>query len=301
MTGHQDRPVVIGIDAGGSKTKGVRVQEGRVVQEALAGSANIPSVGMEEAGRQVDLLLDQLGRGGVVAACIGGAGADTPQGEEVLRRLLQAKLPGARVRAVHDAPLVLAAAGAERGLVLIAGTGSVAWGIGPSGKEARAGGWGFLLGDEGSGYAIAREAVRHALRLNDRGLPPDRLTLRLLRACGLQRPEQLLDLFYEDTSRRRWADRARTVFELAEAGDAEAGRLVDEAAAALSGIVEVVARRLSISGPVVMAGGVVINQPQPESELHRRLSRAGLTDVRLLEAEPVMGAVRLAERLLPVP
>lgn len=299
MAGRGPGPeAVVGIDAGGSKTKGVRVEGGRVIREARSASANISSVGVEEAGRQLDLLLDELDRGGVAAACIGAAGADTPEGEERLRRLLQDKLPEARVRVVHDTPLVLAAAGVEYGIVLISGTGSVAWGVGPTGEDARAGGWGYLLGDEGSGFGIAREAVRHALTALDRNLPPDRLSGRLVEVCGLDRPQQLLDFFYADPGRRGWADRARVVFELAEDGDAASEQIVQEAAAALAEIALVVSERLSLPGPVVMAGGLVVNQPQLQSKVRARLSERGITDVWVLEDEPVLGAVRLAERLL---
>ena len=68
---------------------------------------------------------------------------------------------------------------------------------------ARAGGWGYLLGDEGSGYCIAREAVRHALRLADEGQPPDRLSQRLTAACNVKRAGQLIDHFYANPERRR--------------------------------------------------------------------------------------------------
>jgi N-acetylglucosamine kinase-like BadF-type ATPase len=71
-----------------------------------------------------------------------------------------ALVPGARVRVVHDAHLVLAAGGLDTGVALIAGTGSVAWGACPDGPDARAGGWGYLLGDEGSATALFREDTR---------------------------------------------------------------------------------------------------------------------------------------------
>jgi N-acetylglucosamine kinase-like BadF-type ATPase len=193
---------------------------------------------------------------------------------------------------------VLAAAGVESGVVLISGTGSVAWGLGAGGEKARAGGWGHLLGDEGSGFGIAREAVRHALTEMDRERPPDRLTGSLLLACDLSRPDQLLDLFYDNSSRRDWADRARVVFELAEVGDPASTRIVDEAAAALAELVEVVTGRISLLGPVVMAGGLMMHQALLQSEVRRRLGKRGIADVRLLDAEPVVGAVRLAERLV---
>ena len=99
----------------------------------------------------------------------------------------RSRLPGAAVQVVHDTELILATAELTTGIALIAGTGSVAWGRDASGAVARAGGWGYLLGDEGSGYGIAREVVRHALRLADEGQPPDQLSEQLITACNLQR------------------------------------------------------------------------------------------------------------------
>lgn len=90
---------------------------------------------------------------------------DTPGQEERLHRLIQAQAPGAAVRIVHDTALILAAADVDHGVALISGTGSVAWGRAADGRTARAGGWGYLLGDEGSGHAVGRQAVRYALGL----------------------------------------------------------------------------------------------------------------------------------------
>src|SRR5437879_7072469 len=103
------------------------------------------------------------------ACCAGSAGAEVPAGRERLENLLASILPGCKVTVVHDARLVLAAAGLDSGVALIAGTGSVAFGRDPGGREARAGGWGWLLGDEGSGAWIVREAAREVLRRADAG------------------------------------------------------------------------------------------------------------------------------------
>ena len=116
---------VLGLDIGGSKTQGLLVDGADVVAEAFAGSANIASVGEQEAGRQLDALLSGLEGYAVAAACAGAAGADTPEGEARLARLLQGRLPDARVRVVHDSWLLLAAAGLDTGVAVISGTGSV--------------------------------------------------------------------------------------------------------------------------------------------------------------------------------
>ena len=137
----------------------------------LAGSANLSSVGAAEVARQLTIVFDGLGRDGVSAVCVGAAGVDSPEQEERLRELVQDQVPGAVVQIVHDTRLILAAAGVEHGIALIAGTGSVAWGRAADGWVARAGGWGYLLGDEGSGYWVGLQAVRHALAQTDRGEP----------------------------------------------------------------------------------------------------------------------------------
>jgi N-acetylglucosamine kinase-like BadF-type ATPase len=289
---------VLGLDVGGSKTRGARAEGGRLVTEALAGSANIASVGVQEAGRQLDRIVAALGGAGVAAVCVGAAGADTPEGQQRLARLIGERLPGARVVVVHDTRIILAAAGVDEGVVVISGTGSVAWGMRGDGRQARAGGWGYLLGDEGSGYGLARDAVRHALAVADRGLPATPLTERLIADCGLAAREELLDHFYARPERRYWADRGRAVCALADRGDVDAGRLLDAAAVALAGMVGVVADRVAVRGPVVLAGGLLVNTPSLQRQVRSRLADLGIVDVRVLDSDPVQGAVRLAEQLL---
>ena len=289
---------LVGLDIGGSKTAGLRVEAGEVVREAEAGSASLVSVGEAEAGRQLDALLERLGRDGVAAVCAGAAGADSPEGVARLARLLGERLPGAAVRVVHDTQLILAAAEVEAGVAVIAGTGSVAWGIRLDGVHARAGGWGYLLGDEGSGYGVAREAVRQVLGELDRAEPVGPLAERLLADCGLARREHLLDHFYATPERRYWAQRARVVFELED--EAACRHIAEGAADALTGLAATVAGRLGLAGPVVLAGGLAVHQPRLQELVRERLGERGIRDVRVLDKAPVLGAVRLAERLPPV-
>jgi glucosamine kinase len=288
---------VLGLDIGGSKTHAARADGGVVLDEALAGSANVSSVGPAEAGRQLDVILDRLGTKGIRAVCAGAAGVDTQAGEARLRDLLAERLPCARIRVVHDSQLILAAAGVVDGIAVISGTGSVAWGR-RGDQHTRAGGWGYLLGDEGSGYWVAREAVRRTLARVDRGEPADHLGQQLAADCGLQVPEQLLDHFYAQPDRRYWAGRARVVFELAGSGDPQSGPIVEAAAHALAKLAIAVGSRLDASGPVVLAGGLVVHQPALQKLVRRRLAEHHFTDVRVLAVDPVRGAVELAQRLL---
>ncbi|MGW4841948.1 N-acetylglucosamine kinase [Nocardia brasiliensis] len=287
---------VLGLDIGGSKTMAVRAEGAMVVAQARAGSANVASVGADAAGHQLDLILERVGGDGVQAVCAGAAGADTPEGRARLQDLLAQRLPDAMIRVVHDSELVLAAAGLDEGIALISGTGSVAWGR-HAGRTARAGGWGYLLGDQGSGYWVAREAVCRALAAVDRGEPADPLGRALAAECGLRSTEQLLDHFYDHTDRRYWARRARVVIEMAATGDPVGREILAAAVADLTDLVGTVADRLSYPGPVIVAGGLAVHQPLLQAELRRALAGRGLDDVRVLDVDPVHGAVRLARQL----
>jgi glucosamine kinase len=286
---------VIGVDIGGSKTHGIRSVDGRQVAEAVAGSANVAAVGPAAAGRQLDALFAQLGSGGVDAVCAGAAGADGVESVGVVTRLISDRVPGARVSVVHDARLVLAAEGLDAGVALIAGTGSVAWGRRADGTNARAGGWGHLLGDEGSGYRVALDAVRHALDRMDTGAPVDALTTALLVGCGLDTRDELIDFVYLRQDRRYWADRARLVAALAEQDDPAAARIVATAADALATLARRVLDRLDLPGPVVLGGGFAVHQPLLQQAVRDRLPG---TEVRILAHAPAIGAVRLAAALL---
>lgn len=290
--------LVLGLDIGGSKTHALLCDGETVLEEVFAGSANPSSAGIAEAIRQLDLIFAQLHTDEVRAICAGAAGVDTTEGEERFRRLLTERAPTAQVSVVHDTALILATAGTTTGTAVISGTGSVAWGRRSDGYVARAGGWGYLLGDEGSGYWVTREAVRHALLRTESGRSADKLSQQLAADCGLQRVEQLVDHFYANPERRYWASRARIVFEHAAAGDQASSRIVSAAAEALAALVYRVGQRLGSTGPVVLAGGLVVNQPALQQAVRERLSRQGRNDVRVLDRAPAYGAVSLAQALL---
>jgi glucosamine kinase len=291
---------IVGLDVGGSKTHAVLADGTGVLAETVVGSANIASVGVREATRQLSAALDQLGATEIDGVCAGAAGADSPEQRDQLAALIGGLLPTARVEVVHDARLLLAAAGLDTGIALISGTGSVAWGATPDGRSWRAGGWGYLLGDEGSGYGVARAAVQHVLGLLDRAAPPDRLTAALVEGCGLTGPQQLQERFYANPERRHWAQQAGLVFALAADGDPAAVRIADDAAGALAALVATVAGVLGSTGPLVCAGGLITHQPSLLARLRAGLAAdsttAGITDIRLLDRDPVHGAVRLALR-----
>ncbi len=162
--------VYLGIDGGGSKTAFVLEDEsGQILGRAETGPSNWLSAGKEEAGRNIAAGIRQLEAVPDVVGC-GFAGAGRPEGIQFFKDSLSALLPKAQIFVETDAFIsYIGAIGLEPGILLIAGTGSIAIGRRRDGSMIRVGGWGPIFGDEGSGFWIGREAIQAALRANDAG------------------------------------------------------------------------------------------------------------------------------------
>ncbi len=279
----------VGLDIGGTKTHGVLWRGTEVVAEAKAGSANVQNVSAAEARDNLRQLFAALGGRHVTAVTAGSGGIDTEEDAARLRGLITPFAPGADVDVVHDTRLILAAGGAAAGIAVIAGTGSAAWGVTEDGREARSGGWGYLLGDEGSGYWLAREAVRHTLHRFNLALGQGELGRRVLAANSAASPTELIGLFHSDLGRRHWASQSPLVFEAAEAGDEAARALIDAAAAALAGLVADIVTVIGVPGPVVIGGGLAVHQPPLQRAVRTVLAASGIAEVTFLTRDPVMG------------
>jgi N-acetylglucosamine kinase-like BadF-type ATPase len=290
---------VIGLDAGGTKTVGLLADEsGTVLRDARAGGGNLTTegeLGVEKVLFQVIDALDPPAP--VEAVCLGIAGADRPAHREVVREMLARLGFRRRVRVVHDAVVALAAGAPDGvGLVIVAGTGSVAYGVDPEGRTARSGGWGWLLGDEASAFWLGHAAVRQGIRGADGRGPETSLYERICRRVGAGSPQDLADWFYaQDRPRTGVAELAGLVEEAADEGDHAAAALLDQAADHLARAARAVARRLTFPEPypLVLAGGTFRACPslQPRLEACLELPRAR---VERLAVEPALGAVTLA-------
>ncbi|MGX5358642.1 N-acetylglucosamine kinase [Kocuria sp. KH4] len=287
--------ILIGLDIGGSKTHGLRAEGGTVAREAFGGSANVQNVSRDAAASVLAQVLAELGAADADTVVAGAGGVDTAADAQALRGLIAPHAGRARVVVVHDTRLVLAAGGCDTGIAVIAGTGSAAWGAAPDGRQARAGGWGHLLGDEGSGYWLGRELVRRALARHDSGRVPDALDRAVLDRCGLAEPGGLIERFHTLPERKFWADLSRVAFAAAP-GDEDAMLLVDRTADALAELAAAVSRRLELAGPVVVGGGLAVHQPLLRQRLREAAVRRGLGEVRVLDRAPVHGTLRLADR-----
>jgi len=193
---------VVGIDAGGSKTVGLLADEaGEVRAAARAGGANLQvqgELGVEKVLYEVIARLEPPGP--IAAVCLGMAGVDRPGERELLHGVLRrlGLYWTARIRIENDAFIALVAGAPERlGIVVVAGTGSVAYGVDGEGRTARSGGWGYLLGDEGSAYWLGHAALRRAIRAADGRDEPTSLVDRLARRLDLEVPAGLVSWFYD--------------------------------------------------------------------------------------------------------
>jgi glucosamine kinase len=279
---------LLGLDIGGSSSRARLVEDGRIVAEAEGPGANVAALRPRVVESRLRALLADLSVT-PIACCAGSAGAEVPGGRERLERILSELLPDCRITVVHDARLVLAAAGFESGIALISGTGSVAYGRDSGGHEARAGGWGWLIGDDGSAAWLAREAAREVMLRSDSGAPLGRLGTSMLSAVKARGITDLMGRLNGLSEPREWAALAGVVFEAAT-DDAGAASLIERTASALGDLVGLVRKQLALDGPLVLAGGQLLNQPRLESAVRERLGVA-----TRLQEPPVAGAVRLAE------
>jgi N-acetylglucosamine kinase-like BadF-type ATPase len=311
--------LILGIDGGGSKTLALLADaDGRVLGRGLGGNANYQSAGFAAASRAVREAIaraaEDAGLGAeagthhpaprIAALCLGLAGAAREEDKTLYREWTQTVFTGARVLIVNDAEIVLAAGTPDEwGVALICGTGSIAYGRDAAGQVARAGGWGYVLGDEGSGYAIGRGALQAVVHAADGRGPATHLTAVVLSHWGLAAPEELIRRVYrESTLPADIAALAPLVIATAEE-DAVAAGIVAEAGRDLASALAAVIARLDITGPVpvALAGGLLVN-----FEVLRRAVIAAAVERKLhLEpilpvAEPAQGALRLARELIGV-
>jgi N-acetylglucosamine kinase-like BadF-type ATPase len=257
----------LGVDGGQSATKAVIGEEGgRILGAGLGGPSNHAGAeeGRAKLERGVSVAVGAacqaagLDAAAVVfeAACFGMSG-----GPDDKREILAALLRAHRLIVTTDAAIALSGAtAAGQGIVVIAGTGSMAYGRNALGRSARAGGWGYVFGDEGGAFDMVRRALRAALRMEEGWGPPTALRGALLEASGARDANQALHLFYgAQWPRERIASLAPLVDATAEAGDGVALEIVQQSARDLALIAAAVRAQLwRPANPVEVAyvGGV---------------------------------------------
>jgi len=297
----------LGIDGGGSKTHALLADHaGNVLGSGTAPSSNYQAVGMAAATTAVqqaiaaaraDARIDLQTE--IAAACVGLAGVDRA-GDRALWEAYLAREPVARrIVLRNDAELLLAAGTPDGwGVALICGTGSICYGCAPDGRTARAGGWGYLLGDEGSGYDIARGALRLVTQTADGRAGAHTLLQAVLDHWQLAQPVELITHVYRPgVGRADIAPLAGVVVALAAAGDPYAVEIVLHSARELARLIRAVVGKLHLDAPPLALGGGVLGASTV-------LQRAVLGHVGVVlgpaqyVAQPAHGAIVLAQRVL---
>src|SRR4051812_13168126 len=196
-----DSPLLLGVDGGGTSTIALLARpEGDPVGRGVAGPSNAKAVGVAAARQALEAAIAAafadagLEARTVCVACLGLAGFDRPEDRQLLGEWAEAGRWAERLILVNDGDLVVAAGTADGwGVGVIAGTGSIAVARAPDGRKSRAGGWGHLIGDEGSAYGLALAALRRlARRADGRETPrmtPDPLSVHLCRVLGISGSE----------------------------------------------------------------------------------------------------------------
>lgn len=294
----------LGIDAGGTKTECIAGDERRPLGRSIGGTIKIKKVGTETATKALAAAVRAACKDAdiqprsIARTCIGIAGSSIPEVVDWAHDSLR-KLVGGEVEVVNDAHIAhYAAFGDAPGVLVIAGTGSHILGINEKRETARAGGWGPIISDEGSGFWIGRLAVAQAMRAHDSGRPT-KLLEAVMHAWKLKTLEAVVSMANSNPP-PDFASLLPEILRYADAGDALARDILAAAASELAQLARVVIRKLwptpaDIS--VAVTGGVFAHSPLIGQMFANsvRSERAGVT-VKLEPVHPVMGALEMARK-----
>jgi glucosamine kinase len=323
----------LGIDGGGSKTTCAVADESSVLATVTVGASNITRVGEAGARETLQAGIGEACRSAKInpqqvrRVCVGAAGAGREEIATAVGKIVAEIIPG-EIEVVGDMEIALAAAfGDGPGVIVIAGTGSIAYGRDARRKTARAGGWGFAISDEGSAHWIGRAAVSAVLRAADevgdgrteqgqaeqdqaqrhqvednQAWPAWRLFRELKTASNV---DSLSQLARRANANSDFAALFPAVLAAAESGDAVARQVIAEASGELVRLAEIVLRRL-FSGPhssvlsavpLAMAGGVFRHGAMIRDLFYNGVRAANPNVVLNPEVvDPVHGALRMARR-----
>lgn len=294
---------VAGFDGGGTKTAmEARDMDGKVLLRYEAEGLNYNSNSEEALKDTLEELGDKLSaiEGGISSCdtlCVSTAGISNPRArgffEKTLRELgfqCQLVFVGDHVGALYGS------LGKGEGIILVSGTGSICYGKNRDGKESRTGGWGHLIDDEGSGYAIGRDILSAAVRSFDKRTESSILLPMVLKAIGGASIQDIIQYTYKAASKKDIAALAPLLTEALHHKDKEAAAIAGKAAEELVKLVLPVARQLELEGgEIAFTGGVLLHCGEIRREVEYRLS-GELPELKIVKAryDSVAGAVFIA-------
>lgn len=304
-------PLFMGIDGGGSTLRVAIADASLRLRCSITDKSANPSIIGLDAARTViqGAIADALNQArlqpqDIDAMAIGIAGASNLHSAKWLAETVKPALPECLLVPSSDLEIALVGALAQRhGILLLAGTGSAVYGVAPSGQRLQVGGWGYLLGDEGSGYWIGLQLLRHVVARFDEGASSagDSLTRCCLETLGLSEPREIVAWLYREEAppAARIASLAERVLKLAandmhlaETGGKWAENVLDLAADQLVRQVDLMRSRLDYpDAPIAFAGGLLDKGNALSAKAAQRL---GLSERPVAQHPPVIGAALLA-------
>lgn len=292
--------ILVGADVGGSKTAVAVSRDGQIIGRAEGpGAAVRPGRALVSASTIADVVRQALAGAGLLLGdvlVVGAAGAGREPERDELRKALRGENVASSIIVTTDIEIALAAAFAEGpGIVVSAGTGSVAVGRDRAGKRHRIGGYGWQMGDEGSGYAIGRASLGAVSRAVDGRSPQTALSARLLKATRSESYDDLVR-WAAGASPAEVAALAPHVLAVAAAGDPLAQGIADYAARELSQLAICLVPKMDIAPPVPVAvTGGLLGADQPlRKTLLAKLSEESVFQPTNTPVDAVAGALRLA-------
>lgn len=296
-----DVRLFLGVDGGGSKTAAVIVDSmGSEVGRGSSGSGNYAAVGLESAVRNITEAVQQARAAvpgiSLTSAWIGLAGVDRPADMEILSPHLSKLASGMKL--TNDAELALSPLPGVVGVAVVVGTGAIAVGRNSQGKTARAGGWGHIIGDEGSGYDLGCRALQAVIRAYDGRGRRTSLTERVLERWELSDPTGIIGRVYPDTDKAEIARLSSLVFSEARAGDEIAREMVEDAATEICLSIEAVARHLDLPSEnlaLSFIGGLVLYEEDFRERILKHVGRTyTVSKVELVHDPALSAAMALA-------
>jgi N-acetylglucosamine kinase-like BadF-type ATPase len=296
--------VYVGIDGGGTHARAVVVDgHGRELARGTGPAGIVRATDPQAAAdAAAELTRSVLAEAGITAdsvvLCCGLAGAGRPPEREAVRVALVLSGVVDRALVVGDAEAALEDAfAADTGILVIAGTGSIAWARSVDGRVVRVGGWGLLLGDEGSGYALGLDGLKAVTRAADGRDLPTGLTEPVLRATGCASANDLIR-FGAGATKAQVASLAPVVLEQAAAGDPAAAAIRDRAVAELARLARTAARQAGLqTPPCALAGGLIApGGPLRDALAHTLAATLPGCTIRDAPVDAARGAAMLAMR-----
>ncbi|XP_020243760.1 N-acetyl-D-glucosamine kinase-like isoform X1 [Asparagus officinalis] len=312
--------VILGLDGGTTSTVCVCIPVSMestssvkvpILSSAVAGCTNRNSVGETAVREALEKVMAQAlseagaNRSVVKAVCLSLSGVNQPSDQQRVQGWFRDIFPShVKLFVENDAVAALASGtmGKLHGCVLIVGTGSIAYGFTEDGREARAAGAGPVLGDWGSGYGIAAQALTAVIRAHDGRGPQTSLTKNILNMLGLSSPDELIGWTYADSSWARIAALVPVVVTSAKGGDEVANKILHNSVQELADSVKAVVQRLELCGkdgknsfPLVMVGGVLSESWDIGKKVINLVSKVypGVHPIRP-QVEPAVGAALVA-------